>query len=495
MRTDHLSAIGGTKVTNSSEEQRRRAERAQQTGLFRYQLIQDVIDPQHSARQRGRLVRELAGRAHDGPGGVKVRVSAQTIRRWVRAWRDGGFDALVPAPARITPRTPAEVLEVAAALKRENPARTAAQICRILRAQSGWAPSDRTLQRLFLRLGLGGAVEPPDRPVFGRFEADRPNELWTGDALHGPVVCGRKTYLFCFIDDHSRAVMAARFGFSEDTVRLAAALRPALAARGVPEQIYVDNGSAFCDAWLLRGCAVLGIKLVHSRPGKPQGRGKIERFFRTVRDQFLVELTDTAAATIGSLAELNQMFTAWVENVYHRATHSETGQPPLPRWTDGIPAPLPTPTPAQLREAFLWSATRTVTKTATVSLHGNTYQVDAVLVGRKVELVFDPFDLHDIEVRHHGRSHGAAVPHVIGRHAHPKARPEQPAAEPPPTGIDYLRLLDAEHTDQLGTRINYAALTGDHHDDDHDQPGAEPDDVVIDPQLSIDHADQPEQDQ
>src|SRR5690349_2408200 len=85
--------------------------------------------------------------------------------------------------------------------------------------------------------------------------------------------------MFAFLDDHSRALVGHRFGFSEDTVRLAAALRPALASRGIPEGIYVDNGSAFVDAWLLRACAKLGIRLVHSTPGRPQGRGKIERVF------------------------------------------------------------------------------------------------------------------------------------------------------------------------------------------------------------------------
>ena len=88
---------------------------------------------------------------------------------------------------------------------------------------------------------------------------------------------GRKTYLFCFLDDHSRAVMAARFGFAEDTIRLAAALRPALGSRGVPEHVYVDNGSAFVDAWLLRACAKLGIKLVHSQPGRPPLTGQPQR--------------------------------------------------------------------------------------------------------------------------------------------------------------------------------------------------------------------------
>jgi putative transposase len=124
-----------------------------------------------------------------------------------------------------------------------------------------------------------------------------------------------------------------------------------------------------------------------------------------------------------------------------------------------VPDPLPRPSPAQLREAFLWSEYRTVTKTATVSLHANLYQVDELLVGRKVELVFDPFDLTEIEVRYGGRSFGAAVAFTIGRHSHPKARPEQPAPAAAPTGIDYLNLIDTAHTEALQLRINYAALT------------------------------------
>ena len=266
--------------------------------------------------------------------------------------------------------------------------------------------------------------------------------------------------MFAFLDDRSRAATGYRFGFSEDTVRLAAALRPALASRGVPGSIYVDNGSSFVDSWLRRACACLGIKLVHSTPGRPQGRGKIERFFRTVREQFLVEMTEQVAASISGLPELNRLLAAWVETVYHTAIHSETGMAPLARWRAGIPDPLPLPTPAQLREAFLWSEFRTVTTNATVSLHNNRYQVDELLVGRKVELVFDPFDLTDIDIRYGEREFGKAVAFTIGRHAHPKARPEHPDNPPEPSGIDYLRLLDATHTQQLESRINYTALLG-----------------------------------
>jgi len=441
---------------SGTEEERRRAARAEQVALFCYQLIREAADPGLTTRQRGRLVRELAAAGHPGPFGQSVRVSRPTIDRWIRAWHSGGFAALAPPARQVTPRTDAAVLELAAALKRERPGRTAAQIVRILRAQCGWSPSARTLQRHFERLELN--TRPDGRPpqVFGRFEAAAPNERWTGDALHGPRAAGRKAYLFCFIDDHSRAVMAGRWGYFEDTIRLAAALRPALAARGVPAGIYVDNGSAFVDAALKRAAARLGIKIVHSMPGKPEGRGKIERFFRTVRDQFLVETGDD----IADLGELNRLFTAWVETVYHRRAHSETGQPPLERRLAG--APFPAPSPAQLAEAFLWSEHRQVRKDATVKLFGGIYETGPVLAGRTVECVFDPFDLARIEVRWHGKPYGLATPRQIRRHAHPKARPEQPTAPPPAaTGVDYLGILAAEHDAAQRRRINYGALAGD----------------------------------
>jgi putative transposase len=446
-------------MSKAEDEQQARLDRAREIGLFRYMLIREAADPTLSRRQRGAMIRAIAAQPHTDPTGRTVRLTRWTLDRWVQEWRRGGFDALVPSARQSQPRTPAEVLELATALKKENPNRTAAQVRRILAAQHGWAPDERTLQRMFVRTGLNALAQAPGVPaVFGRFEADRPNEIWTGDALHGPRVEGRKTYLFAFIDDHSRAVVGHRWGFAEDTVRLAAALRPALAARGVPSYIYVDNGSAFVDSWLLRACAKLGIKLVHSAPGRPQGRGKVERFFRTVTDEFVVEIAAADGAPgrrIADLAELNRLFTAWVETVYHRRVHSETGQAPLARWMAG--APFPVPAPADLAEAFRWSEHRTVSKTALVSLHGNRYQVDALLVGRRVELVFDPFDLTNLAVRLDGADAGKALPFQISRHSHPKARPETPT-EPPrsTTGIDYLGLIDTHHTNTLADKVNYA---------------------------------------
>jgi len=284
--------------------------------------------------------------------------------------------------------------------------------------------------------------------------------------------------LLAFIDDHSRLLAGWRWGAGEDVFGLEAALRSGLMTRGVPDAVLVDRGSAFVSSQLLRACAVLGVKLVHASPRAATTKGKIERFFRTVRDQFLVELEGRERL---DLAELNRLFSAWLEVVYHRRVHSETGQTPLERFeAAGAPA---LPTPALLREAFLWSQERTVTKTATVSLHANQYEVDAALVGRKVELVFDPFDLTRIEVRYQQRPFGLAVPLVIGRRTHPQAERELP---PPPagTGIDYLELIAARRDAELGGhRIDYASLSqpgdgdgdgdGDGEDRDINQEGRE----------------------
>lgn len=425
-------------------------DRAQEIGLFRWKIVGEATDVSLSARERGRLVRALAEREHLDPDGRWVRVGRNTLDRWIRAYRQGGFDALVPAPRRPTKGTPKR-LELAVALRREQPARTAAQIHRIILEVEGDAPSARTIQRHLRAVGLpwrGSEVAK----ALGRFEAEARNELWTGDALHGPLIDGRRTFLFCFIDDHSRLLAGYRWATREDVLNASGALRAGIAARGVPKAVYVDNGSPFVSGQLLRACAVLGIRLIHSTPGRPEGRGKIERVFRTVRDQVLVELEDRPPA---SLEDLNRIFQSWVEQVYHRRVHSETGQTPLERFlAAGGPS---RPSEASLTEAFRWSERRTVSKTGTVGLHGNTYEVDPELAGRQVDLVFDPFELTEVQVRLDGRQHGMAVPRVIKRHVHPRAQPapEKPAA---PTGIDYLGLIQKRREQELQQRIDYRNL-------------------------------------
>jgi len=427
-------------------------DRAQEIGVFRWRVICEAVDPSLSPRQRGMLVRSLAAREHLGPGGRWVRVSRNTVDRWIRAYRRGGFGALVPAPRRVANQTPERLLELACALRREQPARTAAQIHRIIVEAEGSAPSARTIQRRFVAAGLpwkGGQIGR----ALGRFEADHRNELWTGDALHGPLVDGHRTFLFCFIDDHSRLLVGYRWAAREDVLNASRALRAGIASHGLPTAVYVDNGSPFVSGQLLRACAVLGIRLIHSRPGRPEGRGKIERVFRTVRQEVLGELEDHPPQ---SLQELNRTFQAWVEQVYHQRVHTGTGQTPLERFVVAGPPQLPAE--VSLREAFRWAERRTVSRTGTVEMHGNTYEVDPELAGRRVELIFDPLELCEVEVRADGRDGGMAIPRKIKRHVHPRAQP--PTQPGKPTGIDFLGLVRKRREHELQKRIDYRNLPG-----------------------------------
>ena len=421
-------------------------------------------------RERGALVRALALRLHAHPSGDLRQVGRSTLDDWIRAYRRGGFQALVPKQRASVPRTPSALLEQAEALRRENPRRTCAQIRRIITAANGGrGPSRSTIERHLRRLGLSRAALLGEREAFGRFEASAPNELWVADCLHGPVISGKRAILIAVLDDHSRLVVAARFAHAESTVRLEAVLRHAFQSHGIPARLYCDNGQIFTSRQLGRICAVLGIRLVHSAPGRPQGRGKIERFFRTLRDGLLVELERGGEPP--GLEELEGMLQAWIERVYHRRVHTETGVTPLARYT-GFTARRPTK--QELHEAFLWAVERQVTKTATVSLLGNRYEVHQALCGRRVELRFDPYDLQRVEVYYAGQPFGEALPHQVGRHVHPQA--EQPDDEPrPASGIDYLRLIEAEHQREwLSQRINYLAagrqrpISATQPDDDND---------------------------
>ena len=107
-------------------------DRAQEIGLFRWRIVSEAADTSRSPRERDVLVRSLAAREYLGPDGRWVRVSRNTVDRWVRAYREGGFEALVPGPRRVANKTPEWLLELACALRREQPARTAAQIHRII---------------------------------------------------------------------------------------------------------------------------------------------------------------------------------------------------------------------------------------------------------------------------------------------------------------------------------------------------------------------------
>src|SRR5258708_7689890 len=177
-------------MTAADRDAAARRQRAQTIALWRWALIEPAMDDALTSRQRGRGVRELAGREHAGPSGRTGSGARKTIDRWITPRRAGGVDAPGPPRPPGTPRTDPQVVDLAVGLKKENPARTAAQVRRVLAAQLGWAPSERAIQRWFEAREL--TTRPDGRPpqAYGRFEAEKVNGIWTADLMNGPAVAG-----------------------------------------------------------------------------------------------------------------------------------------------------------------------------------------------------------------------------------------------------------------------------------------------------------------
>jgi putative transposase len=434
----------------------------EQVALHRWAVIAQAASGNLAARERGTLVRQIAARSHAHPDGSARTYSRVTIDRWLRSWRAGGLDALKPAERSDTGavRAHPELFAEASALRLELPGRSAAQIASILYHRHGIAVSERTVRGQLRRAGLHREALAAEPKAYGRYEAAAPNERWITDVLVGPWVPFPKRdgsvrgRLFLIVDDHSRLLVDGRFYGQENARACQELLRRAITRRGVPAVLYADNGAPFSNAWLARTCGVLGIRLVHSKPYSPEGRGKQERLNRYIREAFLAEAEHHG---IESLEQLNDLFAAWAEHVANRRTHAETGQAPVERFQVG--GPRRQADPALIREAFRWSVTRKVTRTATVPLEGNSYAVNPALTGRRVELRYDPEDLTAIDVWLDGKPAGRAVPFVIGRHVH-RAVPQAARPEPAATGIDYLGLVAAAHDDEAGTgaKIDFTRL-------------------------------------
>lgn len=430
---------------------------AEAVALFRFHLIAEAANPRLCPAERGLIVRSLAEVAHLHPDGSLRAYSRTTLDRWVRSYREAGLAGLRPVPRSDTGgvRAHPELFAEAGALRAELPSRSAAHIADIIWRRHGVRVAPRTIRTHLRARGLSRAALSASPRVFGRYEAERPNERWIGDVLVGPFVPhprvpgAKRAKCFLLVDDASRLLVHGRWVAEENTRAGQDTLSSAIVRRGLPESLYVDNGAPYANAALERSCAVLGIRLIHSKPGMPQGRGKQERLNRFIRERFLAEVTATG---VGDFDELNDRFVAWAEQVCNTRVHAETNQVPIEAFLAG--GPPRAAHPSLVAEAFRWSVMRVVTKTAVVSMASNRYQVDPSLVGRRVELRFDPEDLSCLDVYLEGRAVGVAVPFVMGHHVHPGVPQALPSVAKP-TGVDYLGLVLGAHEQATGGPISY----------------------------------------
>jgi putative transposase len=388
------------------EEEKRR-----EIATFRFGVISDfVVSHELERGERERLLLEKTNRRWTIPYSRRTRLSRSTLLSWIRRYERSGrkLEALSPQGRGDIGRSRVldeEVAQMLIRLRKELPRVSVKGLIDELRTRKvldSWSRlSPTTVYRFLKAQGLFDLPQEPPKDR-RRFEAELPNDLWQSDMMYGPVVKvegrQRKTFLFAFLDDMSRLIPHAQFYLTEGLENYLDCLRQALLKRGLPRRLYVDNGPAFRSQHLSQITASLGIALVHSTPYQPEGRGKCERWFRTVREGFLSRWQGEG------LEDLNQAFRRWMEETYHQSLHSVTAQTPLERFASQLECLRPVP--PHLEDFFRKRTLRIVAKDRTVSLNGRLYEAPVSLIGKKVALFYHDYDPARVEVFFEEHSYG-----------------------------------------------------------------------------------------
>lgn len=401
-----------------------------QIATFRFGIIGDfVTGARLDYGDRERLLKDKSIRRYQIPFSNRTVIARNTIEKWICDYKKAGFrlEGLYPKirvdkgkNRFLSTEIKLNILE----LKKQNPELTVPALIKLLKYKKllteGQRLNHSTIYQFLKREKIEKVnLEAKDKR---KFEALHPNQIWQSDVMHGPYVDvngkKKKVYLIAIIDDFSRMIIGADFYLSETRESFIHCLQEAVMARGLPQKLYIDNGSCFRALHLEQIAAQLGIAIHHSRPYTPQGRGKIERWFKHVRDNFLLPYTDKKL----DLKSLKEDFEQWVLEYNHRL-HSSTNEKPIERYKNNLQAVRPAP--HDITKYFRQIEWRRVRKDRTVKLNNLSYEVPVNLIDRKIELRFFPDDPNSVEIYFDNKSHGFAkivdlhVNSTIGRNWEP----------------------------------------------------------------------------
>lgn len=396
--------------------------KAEETAVNRVQmlspLLEEGLDPAALAQKK----REICD---------KYGISDRTLRRYLAQYREEGFPGLKPkSSGRPGARSISkEVLEEAIRLRREVPGRSIRTIITILEWERKIEPGSirrSTLQDHLTAAGYSSAQMRTYRDATvasRRFQRSVRNSLWQSDIKFGPFINGVRTYMAAFLDDCTRYVLHAEFYPVLDQSIVEDAFRQSLQNHGAPRSVYFDNGKQYRTQVMERACAKLNIRLLYARPYAAESKGKIERFNRTV-DGFLSEVQLDKPK---DLSELNRRFWAWLDECYQYRAHSaldDNMSPVIAFKSDKEPIRFLDAN--QIAEAFLRVETRKVDKAGCISFCGKKYELEhgLLVVGRKVDVVYDPSSTDTVWIEVAGLPRFTAKPLVIGQYA--GKRPEMP---------------------------------------------------------------------
>lgn len=407
---------------------------------FRFGLISEFVTGVRLIYgEKEKLIKEKISRRYDIPFSTGKTISRSSLEKWIIEYKKAGYriEGLYPKyrSDRGESRALSSSLRLAIKeLKKEQPNLKAPALIICLKHKKLIAENEilnpSTLYRYLKSEELTKINE--DATDKRHFEALHPNEIWQSDVMHGPYVKidgkVKKSYLIAIIDDHSRLIIHAQFYLAETRENFLDCLRQGIMKRGLPQKLYIDNGSCFRALHLEQVTAQLGIGISHSRPYTPQGRGKIERWFKFVRDNF-VSVEKTNPSDADKLDILCMHFCEWVD-AYNNRIHSTTKQTPYNRYRAGLECVRPAP--PHLLDYFRQIEFRRVKKDRTVRLMGSQFEAPVGLIDRQVELRFHPEDLSQVEVFFQNKSYGMApvvnahVNSQIGRNWDPRPESKKP---------------------------------------------------------------------
>ena len=395
-------------------------DKAEKIALFRYGLIAPLVLETLPRGELTRRAQEIAARLYDIPYSTRRQVSVDTLLEWTLRYRRNSLAALHPKPRQdrgrlraITPQTAALIER----LKRESPSRTGTALLFHLSLADKDQPqpelSPSTLYRFLRARGLTERQLLLDKAASSthkKYEAEFANQTWQSDMMFGPWVqrpAGgqRQVFLQATLDDASRLIPHAQFYPDQGLDSFLDCLRQAISARGIPTRLYMDNAKIYRSPQLARIAASIGILIIHTPPYQPEGRGKIERFFRSVRERFLADLDPKALL---SLNQLNERLWHWLDTVYHRREHSSLQTTPLLRWQRDIAQVRQLPPATDMRRLFFHRADRLVRRDSTFQLNNCFFEAPPLLAGKKIEARFDPLDLTHVEIYCDGKPEGVA---------------------------------------------------------------------------------------
>ncbi len=443
-------------------------QRAQEAALARFTVIAPLVSRPLSPAQAAAIRQAILAAEHLFPGERPRRITERTLRRWVAAYKKAlpngtiaALNALYPATRsdRGKPRVfDPQLIEDAIALRKE----LATRSTEALIAHLDGAPKAATLAYHLRRRGATRALLKAQTRAHPLYEAPGPNVIWQSDVKDGfflpdPTEPGKfkEVHLMGFLDDHSRLIAHGEWYFKESLPCLIDCLKKAVLKRGIPARFYWDNGPIYKSKQVGLIAARLGAQVTFSTAYSPEGKGKIERFWRTTADSFMSE---AAHAGFTTLDELNGAFWAWVET-YNRKVHSRTRMTPLERWDTGKES-IRYPHAADTHDLFLWEETRMVKKTGTLSLAGNEYQVSEKLIGRRVAVRYDPLDLATVKVFLEGELLEVATPYKLVAQTHRKATPRRQDEKYLPLASSKRLLNHAVATRSTAVEAELTRVTG-----------------------------------